>query len=192
MNFKNSKSKFVVLALVFGILVLLPLGKNVFAEAASGPVTTSPQAEAIPIGVKDVRDKNFPEKITKAYAKGISAKTDSVVYLYLDNGTCSENQDGLYEGFDAKDIDVIKELRGAARLSVKNGAKFNRIVQANSETGTDRIIIYIDGNKVSESRSVTPLHGAVISRISENTIELWNVVQESNRKWRSKPAKHKS
>ncbi len=174
MNFKNSKSTFIVFA-----LVLLLLGKNVFVGAA----------DDIPIGVRDVREKNFPEKITKAYAQGISAKTDSVVYLYLDNGTYSENQDTLYDNFDAKDIDVIKELRDAARLSVKNGAKFNRIVQANSETGTDRIIIYIDGNKVSESRSVTPTHGAVTSRISKNTIELWNVVQESNRKW---GAKHKS
>ncbi len=176
MNFKNSKSKFVVLALV---LVLLSLGKNVFAEIASD----------IPIGVRDVRDENFPERIVELYAKGVSAKTDSVVYIFFDNGIYSENQDGLYEGFDAKDIDVIKELRGAARLSVKNGAKFNRIVQANSETGTDRIIIYIDGNKVSESRSVTPLLGVVTSRISKNTIELWNVVQESNRKWAAKQVK---
>ncbi len=196
MNFKNSKSRFVVFALVFGMLVLFSLGKNVFAEITSNmpkgeqPVVAAPQVEAIPIGVRDVRKENFPEKIIELYAKGISAKTDSVVYIFFDNGTYSENQDGLYKGFDAKDIDVIEELRGAARLSVLNGAKFNRIVQTNSETGTDRVIIYIDGIRVYELPNPTPLYGAVTSNISEDTIELWNVVQESNRKWGAKQAKH--
>ncbi len=198
MIFKNSKSRFVVFALVFGMLVLFSLGKNVFAEITSNmpkgeqPVATAPQVEAIPIGVKNIRGKGHSEDIVKLYAKGISAKTDPVVYIFFDNGTYSENQDTLYDDFDAKDIDVIKELRGAARLSVLNGAKFNRIVQANSETGEDKIVCYIDGNWVFELSNPIAGHGAITSLFSEKTIENWNIVQESNCKWGAKQVKHET
>ncbi len=72
--------------------VVKPATRNTQVEQVnfSAKQIKAQEIAAIRVGVKDIRERKFPEDIVEFYAKGLSAKTNSAIYIYFNNGTHSE------------------------------------------------------------------------------------------------------